>query len=105
MKPYAYVIVRKDISPVQIVVQASHAAYQAGFAFDEPVDISSVILLQVPDQATLEEAAKRLDRHKVEHRMFYEPDFGPMGFSALATRPLTRKKERFLMANYEMLVM
>lgn len=105
MKPYAYVIVRKDLPMVQIVVQASHAAYQAGFAFEEPLDISSVILLQVPDQAALEEAAKRLDRYNVEHRMFYEPDFGPMGFTALATRPLTRKKERFLMANYEMLVM
>jgi hypothetical protein len=37
--------------------------------------------------------------------MFYEPDFGPMGHSALATRPITRKKERFLFANYEKLEM
>jgi hypothetical protein len=105
MKPYAYVIVRKDLPPVQIVVQACHAAQQAGHAFEDPVDTSSIILLQVPDQAALEEAAKRLDRHKVSHRMFYEPDFGPMGYSALATRPLTRKKERFLFANYEKLAM
>jgi hypothetical protein len=105
MKPYTYVIVRKDISPVQIAVQACHAALQAGFAFEEPVDVSSIVLLVVPDQAALEDAAKRLDRYKVDHRMFYEPDFGPMGYSALATRPLTRKKERFLFANYEKLEM
>lgn len=105
MKPYAYVIVRKDLPPVQIVVQACHAAQQAGRAFEDPVDTSSIILLEVPDQAALEEASKRLDRHKVSHRMFYEPDFGPMGYSALATRPLTRKKERFLFANYPKLAM
>lgn len=105
MKPYAYVIVRKDIPPVQVVVQACHAAQHAGNAFAGPVDESSVILLEVEDQAALEEASKRLERYKVDHRMFYEPDFGPMGYSALATRPLTRKKERFLFANYKKLSM
>lgn len=105
MKPYTYVLVRKDIAPVQVVVQACHAAWEAGLAFEDPVDTASIVLLEVPDQAALEAASKRLDRYKVEHRMFYEPDFGPMGYSALATRALTRKKERFLLANYPKLEM
>lgn len=103
MPTYTYVIVRKDLPRLQIAVQACHAALHAGFAFEEPVDVSNLILLTVPDLASLEYAAKRLDRYGVDHRMFYEPDFGPMGYSALATRPLTRRKERFLFANYEKL--
>lgn len=100
MKPYAYILVRADLPPVQIVVQASHAAYQAGFAFEEPLDITSIIILTVPDEAALLEAAARLERYRIEHRMFYEPDFGPMGNSALATQPITRKKDRFLFKDY-----
>jgi len=105
MKPYAYVIVRKDITPVQMVVQACHAAREAGRGFDDPFDNASMVLLEVPDQAALEEASARLTRHKVEHTMFFEPAFGPMGYSAIGTRALTRKKERFLLANYPKLEM
>jgi hypothetical protein len=105
MKPYTYVLVRKDIPAVQKAVQIGHAALEAGFAFEAPADTSSIVLLQVEDEAALKDVATRLDRYGIDHRMFYEPDFGPMGHSALATRPITRKKERFLFANYEKLEM
>jgi hypothetical protein len=105
MKAYTYVLVRKDISAVQRAVQACHASLHAGFAFDEPEDTPSLVLLQVDDEPALEAAAERLNRYAVAHRLFHEPDFGPMGFSALATAPLTDKKLRYLFAGYEKLVM
>jgi hypothetical protein len=105
MKPYVYFFVRKDIPAVQKAVQIGHAGWEAGNAFKAPEDTCSVVLLQVENEDELKAVAARLDRHAVDHRMFYEPAFGPMGFSALATRPVTRKKERFLFANYEKLEM
>ena len=105
MKPYTYVLVRDDIPPVQKAVQIAHAALHAGFAFEEPADISSIVLCSVPDEAALLAAAERLGRHGVDHRMFYEPDFGPMGHSALASRPIVRRKERFLFKDYPKLEM
>lgn len=105
MTAYTYVLVRKDIPAVQRAVQACHASLHAGFAFDEPEDVPSLVLLQVENELALEAAAQNLDRCLVEHKLFYEPDFGPMGFTALATKPLTDKKHRRLFAAYEKLAL
>ncbi len=98
-KPYVYVLVRTDISFEQQLVQASHAALEAGFRFNAPSEIASVIVLAVPSQQALLEAAARLSARGVEHEVFFEPDFG-MGYSALATRPLCSREERNLMRKY-----
>lgn len=99
-RPYVYVLVRADLTAEQQLVQASHAALEAGFRFEQPVQTSSLIVLSVPDAQALQSAAQRLALHDIDHHLFYEPDFGPMGYSALATRPLTAKKERHLMRKY-----
>jgi len=105
MHPYTYVLVREDISNLQKAVQIGHAALQAGFAFDEPEKTSSIVLLSVPNEAALSAAAERLFLHGIDHHMFYEPDFGPMGYSALATKAVTSRRERNLFANYPLLEM
>lgn len=88
MKPYVYVLVREDISLEQQMVQASHAALEAGFRFQQPAgDTSSLILLSIPNRESLENAARELQLVGIDHHMFFEPDFD-MGHSALATRPL-----------------
>lgn len=97
--PYTYVLVRRDICLAQQLVQSCHAALEAGFAFDAPAETSSVIVCTVADQEELLAAAERLERHEIATQLFYEPDFG-MGYSALATRPLLAKKERYALAKY-----
>jgi hypothetical protein len=101
-KPYVYVIVRKDISHEQKVVQASHAALEAGFAFQQPGRTASIVVLEVPGRCTLLETAERLERKGIEHIMFYEPDFG-MGHSAIATRPVFTSAERKIFHIYPLL--
>jgi hypothetical protein len=55
--PYTYVILRKDISPEQRIVQASHAALEAGFRFKQPDETSYLIVLEVATELELNEAA------------------------------------------------
>ena len=99
MKPYTYILVRGDLSPAQQMVQACHAALEAGFAFSAPAETSSLITLSVPDKAALLAAQARLEAKGIRTLCFFEPDFD-MGFSALATCPLYEKKERFALAKY-----
>ncbi len=99
MHPYTYVLVRRDLSLPQQMVQACHAALEAGFAFTAPAETSSVIVCTVADKAELLAAAERLERYGIEAQLFFEPDF-EMGYSALASRPLLTKKERYVMAKY-----
>lgn len=104
-KPYVYVLVREDISYEQKLVQASHAALEAGFRFPMPQDtVASIIILSVPNLPSLTNASERLNKHGIDHHLFFEPDFG-MGHSALATRPLRARDERFLMRKYPLFKM
>jgi hypothetical protein len=102
-KPYVYVLVREDISAEQQLVQASHAALEAGFRFERPLQTARLIVLSVPDREALEAAADRLHRYGIDHHMFLEPDFG-MGHSALATRPLHLPKDRHRMRKYPLFI-
>lgn len=97
--PYTYVFVRKDISLAQQIVQSGHAALQAGFRFQEPQAISSLIILQVKDQAELAAAFEDLSERGIQVEPFYEPDFD-MGFSAFATEPLYTNRHRGYLAHY-----
>jgi hypothetical protein len=56
MTPYTYVIIRKDISPEQQIVQACHAALEAGLRFKQPEQTSLLIVLEVPNQQALLDA-------------------------------------------------
>ena len=101
MKPYIYVLVRKDIPFEQQLVQVGHAAREAALAHPplEGEPIASVIVCEVPSRAALLEASKRLENYGIEHAVFFEPDFD-MGESALATRSIMMKKERYLFQKY-----
>lgn len=95
--PYVYILVRTDIPIAQQMVQASHAALEAGFAFSSevPVRNTHLVVCAVPDEAALLKASAQLDRHDLGHHLFFEPDDG-MGHSALATRPVYGAERRLL---------
>lgn len=97
--PYTYVLIRRDISLAQQVVQSNHAAWEAGLAFEAPAQTCSIVVCSVAGQKELLEAAGRLHRYGIEHQVFFEPDFG-MGYSALCTRALASKKERYVLSKY-----
>lgn len=99
MKPYIYVLVREDIPLEQQLVQACHAASDAGAAFNGDIRSSSLIVCTVPDREALLAARQRLARYGIRNELFFEPSW-EMGHSALATEPLTTRKQRFAMNIY-----
>ena len=70
----------------QQIVQASHAALEAGFKFNKPEKTSNIVLFGVKNQQALIEASEYLTLHGIDYEMFYEPDI--TGFTAIATEPL-----------------
>ena len=99
MKPYIYVLVRDDIPLEQQLVQACHAASDAGAALNGDLRSSSLIVCTVPDLPALLAARARLERYGIRNEMFFEPSWD-MGYSALATEPVTARKQRFAMNIY-----
>ncbi len=95
-KHFLYVLVRTDISLAQQIVQAAHAAAEAGRRFYRPEhDVASLIVLAVTDVEALYRVRERLLGHQIEHEMFYEPD-DRMGDSAIGTEPLCGERRRLL---------
>lgn len=68
------------------IVQASHAALEAGFRFTQPKEVSHLILLSVKTEDELRKAAHMLCESDIDFHMFYEPDVSQ--FTAICTRPL-----------------
>lgn len=91
-KQYVYVVVRTDLPLPQQLVQAAHAAHEAGLLAEPSAEPSSLIALQVPDKLALENALARSSAH-VPCVPFYEPD-DEQGLTAFATLPLTREQRR-----------
>jgi hypothetical protein len=90
-----YVLVRKDLPLAQQLVQAVHAAHEAGIRFGDPERISSTVLCSVPDEPSLLQAKERLDSHGIKSSMFIEPDIGNKA-TALATEPLFGKARKVM---------
>jgi hypothetical protein len=76
------------------MVQACHACLEAGFAFPAPHSAVFLVLVAVKDEQELENIKKSLELHGIQSKMFYEPDDN-MGYSAIATEPLTEDKRKF----------
>jgi hypothetical protein len=57
MIPYTYVLLRKDISPEQQIVQAAHATLEAGFIYKKPDQTSYLIVCEVENEQELLEAS------------------------------------------------
>lgn len=91
--PYTYVFIRRDMKMVYYIIQAAHAAQEAGIKFGAhksglPIHHG---LFEAKDEKDLFKIAKYLDAHKIPYVMFHEPDFDT-GYTAIATAPVTGKK-------------
>jgi hypothetical protein len=96
LKRTIYVLVRTDISVEQQVVQAAHAAAEAGRLFYSlEHGIASLIVLSVPNKDALYRAATQLQALGIAHDVFFEPDW-EMGHSALGTRPLLDSERKLM---------
>lgn len=94
--PYVYVMVRQDLSPEQQLVQASHAALEAGFRFPAPgKNTAHLVMLAAAGEGALLSAARRLEDAGIAHHVFFEPDAG-VGYSAWATKPLKGAERKAL---------
>jgi hypothetical protein len=85
--PYMYIFVRQDLTLPQQIVQASHAAHEAGHDFGKADGSTHIVLIGIPSQAKLLATADHLDSHKIPYKMFFEPDYDT-GYTAIATQPL-----------------
>jgi hypothetical protein len=81
------VLVRKDLPPAQQLVQAVHAAHEAGIRFGDPSLISSVVVCSVPDEPSLLRSKEALDSQGIKSYIFREDDFGDQA-TALSSEPL-----------------
>jgi hypothetical protein len=87
MKPYVYIIIRKDIKPCNYAPQIAHAALESGYITDSaPVDTTHIVILQVDDKIELEMVCVALEEEGTYFVEFHE-GFGNMGLTAVATLP------------------
>lgn len=94
-KTYSYVFIRTDIALAQQLVQASHAALEAGLKDKHTYQqTSSIIMFQIPDEETLKKELEYIESLGIECASFYEP-YEDMGITAFATLPVTEDKRHF----------
>jgi hypothetical protein len=93
------VLVRADLTPEQQLVQAVHAAHNAGLSFPAPKQLS-VVVCRVPDEGSLRRAASRIGARGVQFTMFGEPDLDGQD-TALATEPV-RPDQRRIFSRYHL---
>ena len=86
MKPYVYIVVRKDINPNYYAPQIAHAALEAGYQAEEPDTTTHIVILQVADKQELEMVVLALEEEGIPIEEFHE-GFGNLGLTALATLP------------------
>lgn len=90
---YTYVFIREDLSVPQLIVQSSHAAWDAGSRFNKPHGTPHMVLIGVKSQEHLLQTAEYLEQHGIEFEMFHEPDYNT-GFTSIATQPLVGDARR-----------
>lgn len=57
------------------------------------------MLIGIPDKSALEAVIERLQRYGIDYEAFFEPDYD-LGLTAVATYPITNKKQRRAMGTY-----
>ena len=93
-------LVRRDLPLAAQIVQVGHACLEAGRRFVQATAAPChLVVLEVPHRAALLDAADRLDAAGLPYVLFWEPD-DALGFTALATRPVTTEQERRLIRRY-----
>jgi hypothetical protein len=96
MISYVYIIVRKDIKKEYQLVQACHAALEAGFAFSAKEGvIHHLVVLEVANEWELDEVSICLNEENIKFKKFYE-SWRNIGNTALATEPIVKQSEGIL---------
>ena len=96
---HVYVFVRKDLPLADQMVQAAHACLEAGQRFCVPRHCP-LVLLQVADEAALQQTLEHCRRYNIPTHTFLEPDATaelpnvPMGLTAVCTPPLNSSQRR-----------
>ena len=62
-------------------------------------DTPSLVLVGVPNKSALEAVMERLARYRIPFESFEEPDYD-LGLTAVATYPITNKKQRRALGTY-----
>jgi hypothetical protein len=89
-----YVLVRKDLSPAQQVVQSCHAVAEAARSLLPPdQEHPHLIVCGVRDERGLWQSLDRLRRLGIRFHAFTEPDLGGQ-LTALATEPVFGDRRR-----------
>jgi len=95
MTPYIYIVIRKDLKDEWKLVQACHAALEAGFEFNNPEQTVHLVVLQTENEWELEEISKYLLETGIRNKMFKE-GYCNIGHTALATEPVEKQTEGIL---------
>lgn len=91
---YSYCFVRTDLTWPERVVQAGHAWWDVArwVALDEDergtLESCNFVLIGVANEEALVDLGRKMRGWKVPYRTFYETG-GGLGFTALATSPIT----------------
>jgi hypothetical protein len=93
-KSHVYIFVRRDLPPSQIVVQASHAAFEAASLRTPDLDHPHFVLLGFKNQRELERALNRVQSSGFQVRPFYEAD-RENELTAFATQPIFEPQRSF----------
>jgi hypothetical protein len=88
-----YIFIREDLTGPQRIVQASHAAHEAGHDYGKADGSTHIVLLGTPTQDALLKAAEHLEKNDIPFKMFFEPDYDT-GYTAIATKPLRGDERR-----------
>ena len=72
--PYLYVLVRKDLSPAQRIVQTAHAAIEHARHIPSTKEHPHLVVLGVANDTDLWLARESIKKHNLSHIMFREPD-------------------------------
>ena len=87
---------RRDLPLAHQMVQAGHAALEAGLKLPcEVPEPSSLIMIGVKDQKELYKARRYLSKHDIKTEMFFEPDWN-YGHTAFGTEALIDSRRHTL---------
>jgi hypothetical protein len=97
--PHHYIIVRTDFSVEQQLVQAAHAAYEAGSKFGQPNLNGSMVMCAVPDEDALVKAGIHLLNHYIPH-VVWSDTLHEGRVTSIGTAPLL-PEQRQVMKRYK----
>jgi len=86
MNPYTYLFIREDLSHPQQIVQTAHAIDELNKRRKPQKETNFMVLCAAKSDQELMKISVYLDRHEIDHHLFYEPDIE--AFTAIATEPL-----------------